>query len=68
MKKTKIICTLGPNVDNYELFLELGKYMDVARFNFSHGDYEEHGKRLENLKKVRKELNRQIPALLDTKT
>ena len=67
MKKTKIICTLGPNVDNYELFLELGKYMDVARFNFSHGDYEEHGKRLENLKKVRKELNRQIPALLDTK-
>ncbi len=67
MRKTKIICTLGPNVDNYDVFLELGKSMDVARFNFSHGDYEEHKKRLENLKKVRKELNREIPALLDTK-
>ena len=67
MRKTKIICTLGPNVDNYDVFLELGKSMDVSRFNFSHGDYEEHKKRLENLKKVRKELNREIPALLDTK-
>lgn len=39
MKKTKIICTLGPNVDDYDLFLKLAEYMDVARFNFSHGDY-----------------------------
>ena len=67
MRKTKIICTLGPNVDDYNVFLKLGEYMDVARFNFSHGDYEEHKKRLENLKRVRKELDREIPALLDTK-
>ena len=67
MRKTKIICTLGPNANNFDTFLKLGKYMDVARFNFSHGDYKEHKERLELLKKVRSELNRQIPALLDTK-
>ena len=67
MKKTKIICTLGPNVDDYDLFLKLAEYMDVARFNFSHGDYEEHKKRLDNLIKIRKETGRPIPALLDTK-
>lgn len=67
MKKTKIICTLGPNVDDYDLFLKLSEYMDVARFNFSHGDYNEHLKRLENLKRIRKETGKPIPALLDTK-
>ncbi len=67
MKKTKIICTLGPNADDYNLFLKLASYMDVARFNFSHGDYEEHKKRLDNLVKIRKEIGRPIPALLDTK-
>lgn len=67
MKKTKIICTLGPNVNDYDLFLKLSKYMDVARFNFSHGDYDEHLARLENLKKIRKETDKQIAALLDTK-
>lgn len=54
MKKTKIICTLGSNVDDYNLFLKLSEYMDVARFNFSHGDYNEHLGRLKNLKKSEK--------------
>lgn len=67
MKKTKIICTLGPNVDDYNLFLKLSEYMDVARFNFSHGDYNEHLGRLENLKKIRRDTGKQIAALLDTK-
>ena len=67
MKKTKIICTLGPNVDDYNLFLKLSEYMDVARFNFSHGDYKEHLGRLENLKKIRRDTGKQIAALLDTK-
>ena len=68
MKKTKIICTMGPNTSNPEIMRGLAENgMDVARFNFSHGDYAEHRGRLELLKKVRKELNRPIAALLDTK-
>ena len=61
MKKTKIICTMGPNTNDKNVMLELAKNgMDVARFNFSHGDYAEHLGRLEILKEVRKELD--IPA------
>ncbi len=68
MKKTKIICTMGPNTDNYEVMKALAlNNMDVARFNFSHGTYTEHKERLELLKKVRKETDRPIAALLDTK-
>lgn len=68
MRHTKIICTLGPNADNRELLLNMAKsYMDVARFNFSHGDYAEHKGRLELLKEVRKEAGRPVAALLDTK-
>lgn len=68
MKKTKIVCTMGPNTDNYEMMLKLARAnMDVARFNFSHGDYEEHGNRYELLKQARKEADRPIAALLDTK-
>ena len=68
MKKTKIICTMGPNTDNYEIMKALAENsMDVARFNFSHGDYAEHKNRLELLKKARKETDRPIAALLDTK-
>ena len=68
MKKTKIICTMGPNTDSYDIMKELAQNsMDVARFNFSHGDYAEHKNRLELLKKVRKEVDRPIAALLDTK-
>lgn len=68
MKKTKIICTMGPNTNDKTLLMELAKNgMDVARFNFSHGDYEEHLGRLELLKEVRKELGIPVAALLDTK-
>lgn len=68
MKKTKIICTMGPNTDNYEVMKALAlNNMDVARFNFSHGTHTEHKERLEQLKKVRKETDRPIAALLDTK-
>ena len=53
MKKTKIICTMGPNTDDREIMRQLAQSgMDVARFNFSHGDYEEHRKRLEILQSV----------------
>ena len=67
MRKTKIICTLGPNAENYDILKEMSKYMDVGRFNFSHGTYEEHLYKLNLLKKVREETKRFIPALLDTK-
>ena len=68
MKKTKIICTMGPNTNDKNVMLELAKNgMDVARFNFSHGDYAEHLGRLEILKEVRKELDIPVAALLDTK-
>ena len=68
MKKTKIICTMGPNTNNEEIMRGLAENgMDVARFNFSHGDYAEQRGRLELLKKVRKEVGRPIAALLDTK-
>ena len=68
MKKTKIICTMGPNTNDENIMRELAlNGMDVARFNFSHGDYEEHLGRLEILRKVRKELDIPVAALLDTK-
>ena len=50
MKKTKIICTMGPNTDNRQIMYDLVKNgMDVARFNFSHGDYEEQKARMDLL-------------------
>jgi len=68
MRKTKIICTLGPAVDNTEKMKELIKAgMNVARLNFSHGDYEEQGHRMEMFKKAREELKAPISLLLDTK-
>ncbi|MGN0372896.1 MAG: pyruvate kinase [Enterocloster sp.] len=68
MKRTKIICTMGPNTSDKNMMMELAKNgMDVARFNFSHGDYSEHLGRLELLKEVRKELDIPVAALLDTK-
>lgn len=68
MKKTKIVCTMGPNTDNRELMLALAKNgMNVARFNFSHGDYEEHRQRLNLLRSVQEELGIPIAAMLDTK-
>lgn len=68
MKKTKIICTMGPNTNDRTLMQNLAlNGMNIARFNFSHGSYEEHKGRLDLLKEVRKELNLPIAALLDTK-
>lgn len=68
MKKTKIVCTMGPNTDNREIMKELAlNVMDVARFNFSHGDHAEHKHRLEILESVREELGIPIASLLDTK-
>lgn len=68
MKRTKIICTMGPNTNDIDLMKALAQNgMDVARFNFSHGDYEEQKMRLDSLKRVREELDLPIAALLDTK-
>ena len=68
MKKTKIICTMGPNTNDRNLMKALAENgMDIARFNFSHGDYEEQKARLEMLKSVREEVGLPIAALLDTK-
>ncbi len=68
MRKTKIVCTLGPAVDDYQKLVALCKAgMNVARINFSHGDYEEQSKRIELVKKVRDDLGLPIPLMLDTK-
>ena len=68
MRKTKIICTLGPAVDNEKKLERLIKTgFDVARFNFSHGSYEEHGERMDLLRRVCQNQNRDIAILLDTK-
>ena len=58
MKKTKIVCTMGPNTSDRNLLRDMILAgMDVARFNFSHGDHEEHEKRIETLKELRDELD-----------
>ncbi len=68
MRKTKIVCTLGPSTDSPEVLKRmLTAGMDVARFNFSHGSKEEHKQRLELLKALRQQLNLPVAALLDTK-
>ena len=68
MRKTKIVCTLGPATDDpavLEAMIDEG--MNVARFNFSHSNYEEHLKRLDMLKEAREKKHKYIAALLDTK-
>lgn len=68
MRKTKIVCTLGPSTEKEGVLRQLIENgMNVARFNFSHGDYAEHSHRLEELKKLRSELGRPVAAMLDTK-
>ena len=68
MRKTKIICTLGPASESEEMIGKLiDAGMDVARFNFSHGTHEEQARKFERLKKVRIEKNLPVAALLDTK-
>lgn len=68
MRKTKIICTLGPASDTEEVLREMIKAgMTVERFNFSHGSHEEHQKKLDVIKKLRKEMDIPLATLLDTK-
>ena len=68
MRKTKIVCTIGPATDDENTMRELMLAgMNVARFNFSHGEYETHEKRLRVIEKLRKELDLPIATLLDTK-
>ncbi len=68
LKKTKIICTLGPAVEEESVMRQLIlEGMDVARLNFSHGSHEEHLARVLTLKKLRAEMKRPIALLLDTK-
>ena len=68
MRKTKIVCTLGPSTDKGDVLRQLIENgMNVARFNFSHGDYDEHRGRFEQLKALRTELGKPIAAMLDTK-
>ena len=68
MRKTKIVATLGPasnSVEQIKALIEAG--ISAARLNFSHGDHEEHGARIANLKQAREELGAPIPIILDTK-
>lgn len=68
MRKTKIICTLGPAVDSDEMVEKLiNAGMNCARLNFSHGTHDEHLVRIERIRRVAKKLNKEIPILLDTK-
>ncbi len=68
MRKTKIICTIGPASDNEETLTELCLAgMNVARVNFSHGTYEEQQKKMDLIRKVREKLNLPIALMLDTK-
>ena len=56
MRKTKIICTIGPASENEEVLTKMCEAgMDVARLNFSHGTHEEHQKKIDLIKKIRKE-------------
>lgn len=66
--RTKIICTIGPAVDNLEKMIELiHEGMNVARLNFSHGDHDTHGESIKNLKKAREITNVPLGIMLDTK-
>lgn len=67
-KRTKIVCTMGPACDNDDVLREMMKAgMNVARFNFSHGSYEEHHERIERVRRIADELDMTIGILLDTK-
>ena len=68
MRKTKIVCTIGPSSESLENTKKLIKAgMNVARLNFSHGDFEEHGNRIKNIRQACKELGTTVAILLDTK-
>ncbi|WP_337099607.1 pyruvate kinase [Paenibacillus sp. YIM B09110] len=68
MRKTKIVCTIGPSSESLENTKKLIKAgMNVARLNFSHGDFEEHGNRIKNIRLANAELGTSVAVLLDTK-
>ena len=68
MRKTKIVCTIGPASSNEKTFKELASNgLNVARLNFSHGTHEEHKAKIDTIKKVREELKLPIAIMLDTK-
>lgn len=68
MRKTKIVCTIGPVTQSEEMIKKLMEHgMDVARFNFSHGSYEYHKDCIEKVRKVASELNLPVAAMMDTK-
>lgn len=68
MRKTKIVCTMGPATDNDDILRDMMlSGMNVARFNFSHGDYPTHQRRFEQLCRIREELGLPVASLLDTK-
>ncbi|WP_313756019.1 pyruvate kinase [Tissierella sp.] len=68
MKKTKIVCTIGPASESQDILRELFlNGLNVCRLNFSHGSHEEHKRRIDNIKKVREEFNMPIGIMLDTK-
>ena len=68
MRKTKIICTIGPACENEEVLSQMCQSgMDVARLNFSHGTHADHQKKIDLVKKVREKLNLPIAIMLDTK-
>lgn len=68
MRKTKIICTIGPASENEAILTAMCKEgMDVARLNFSHGSYEEHKRKIDLIKQVREKLDMPIAIMLDTK-
>ena len=68
LRKTRIVCTIGPASESEEMLTKLVKAgMNVARINFSHGGYEENATKIDTIKKVRKDLGKAIPLCLDTK-
>ena len=67
-KKTKIVCTIGPKSESYDVMLELAKAgMNIIRLNFSHGSYEEHLKRMQNAYKISDETGINLAIMIDTK-
>ncbi|BCU52547.1 pyruvate kinase [Staphylococcus auricularis] len=68
MRKTKIVCTIGPASESEEMLEKLMKAgMNVARLNFSHGDHDEHKTRIDRIRKISKKLGQTVAILLDTK-
>jgi pyruvate kinase len=68
MKKTKIVCTIGPASESVDMLVNLmNAGMNVCRLNFSHGDFEEHGNRIKNIREAAKITGKRVAILLDTK-